>query len=511
MSDRIKSFKNKGWTDAGESRQRRKEGGVALRKEKRNETMLKRRNIPDEEYLNESSEQTTDTKMDLQSLVKEAQSTDPNVRLSCVQQARKELSKGNNPPIDELIQAGIVPILVDCLDDDENAALQFEATWALTNIASGTSDQTHEVVSKGAVPKFVRLLTSPHEHVREQSVWALGNIIGDGPECRDFVIHHGVVEPIISFVDSTTPLTFLRNIVWVIANLCRNKDPPPSPETIQKVLPALLVLVQHEDNEVLTDACWALSYLTDGSDEQIQTVLNSGVTPHLVRHLGKVDDVRVLTPAVRAVGNIVTGSEYQTQAALDCGCLAYFPTLLSHHKDSIKKEAVWTISNVTAGTNMQIQNVIDSGLIPLVINALATGDFNTQKEAAWSVSNMTVNGTQEQIKYLIEQGALPAMCQLLGVRDTQIVQVLLDGLNNMLESAKPDTDSLTRQIEDCGGLDRIEDLQKHQNKQIYKLAFDIIDKYFSCEDYLENEDDENFNFQITESEQQHVPEGGFNF
>ena len=64
---------------------------------------------------------------------------------------RKELSKGNNPPIDELIQAGIVPILVDCLDDDENAALQFEATWALTNIASGTSDQTHEVVSKGEI------------------------------------------------------------------------------------------------------------------------------------------------------------------------------------------------------------------------------------------------------------------------------------------------------------------------------------------------------------------------
>ena len=49
-----------------------------------------------------------------------------------------------------------------------------------------------------------------------------------------------------------------------------------------------------------------------------------------------------------------------------------------------------------------------------------------------------------------------------------------------------------------------------QNKQIYKLAFDIIDKFFSSEDYLEN-DDENFNFQINSTEQQLAPEGGFNF
>ena len=49
------------------------------------------------------------------------------------------------------------------------------------------------------------------------------------------------------------------------------------------------------------------------------------------------------------------------------------------------------------------------------------GDFNTQKEAAWSVSNMTVNGTPEQIKYLIDQQAIPAICALLGVRDTQVM------------------------------------------------------------------------------------------
>lgn len=191
-------------------RRRRTESSIELRKQKKDDQVLKRRNIAttegdDDAPLSDTTNLNTEamlgggvnsqtsqntiavaslTLKDIIQIILSLKNPDGSVAsqenvFAAVQSVRKMLSRERNPPIDDVIKSNLVPSLVEFLSCEEHSALQFEAAWALTNIASGTSLQTRHVVEAGAIKPFIRLLSSANTSVQEQSVWALGNIAGN--------------------------------------------------------------------------------------------------------------------------------------------------------------------------------------------------------------------------------------------------------------------------------------------------------------------------------------------
>lgn len=481
--------------DLDEARRKREDNIVQLRKDKRDENLQKKRMVSSIMPVGGDLDTTVGAggvqqKLEaLPSMVRGLYSNDPQAQLEATTQFRKLLSIERSPPIEEVIAQGVIPRFVEFLQRADMPQLQFEAAWALTNVASGTSDHTRVVIEAGSVPIFVQLLASPIDDVREQAVWALGNIAGDSPHCRNLVLQHGALGPLMEQLKDASKISMLRNATWTLSNFCRGK-PQPDFEQVKLALPALARLVQSHDEEVLTDACWALSYLSDGSNDKIQEVINSGVCRRLVELLMHTS-ASVLVPALRTVGNIVTGDDQQTQIIINCGALPCLLNLLSTaQKKSIKKEACWTISNITAGTKEQIQCVVDTGIINPLVNLLGHAEFDIKKEAAWAISNATSGGSADQIRYLVSQGCIKPLCDLLICADPRIITVALEGLENILKIGEAErelagvgaSNPYATMVDEAEGLDKIEELQNHSNEDIYEKAVTLLENYFDVED-----------------------------
>jgi hypothetical protein len=282
----------------------------------------------------------------------------------------------------------------------------------------------------------------------------------------------------------------LRNATWALSNMCRGK-PRPAIEKIGVAIPYLARLLYCADSEVLSDALWAISYVADGGQDFINHVIQSQALPKVIEVLAAQNN-ETLHPALRIMGNICTGSNEQTTVALQHGVLSHLLPALQHKKSQFRKEAVWLVSNVTAGTPDQIQMVLDAGLMSHVLQLCEEGNFQVRKEALWAVANAVLGGA-EQTHVLVQMGALKALVYGLGIQDPSLVSSIMDALESVLKKGAAWVEDEGGEnwycniIEECGGLNKLEELQDDENEEVYAKAVRILECYFEVEGDEEEE------------------------
>jgi len=119
----------------------------------------------------------------------------------------------------------------------------------------------------------------------------------------------------------------------------------------------------------------------------------------------------------------------------------------------------------------------------------------------------------------VQQGCIKPLCDLLTCNDPRLVTVALEGIENVLKAGEYEapnnsgTNPYTAFVDEAEGLDKLEQLQNHNNEDVYKKAMHILESYFG----LDDEDDGQLAPETTQQgfifqgQPPAAPPGGFQF
>lgn len=421
-------------------------------------------------------------------------------KVEALQVLRRLLSCSAYPPVHAAVEAGVVPLLVDCLAFGASEDQLFEAAWCLTNIASGDPEQTRAV--EPALPLLILHLGEKNPaQVVEQCAWAIGNVAGEAEDLRNLLLLQGALPALARNLFSPS-ITLARTAAWALSNLIKGPNPKAATELmkIDGMVDTLVRYISNGDEELVVEVAWVLVYVTSMSDVHSRQLIHAGLLPPLVARLALSRHLPLLTPILRSIGNIVASDNSKCDAVVIAGqpipggVIGALARILESETRTLQKEAAWVVSNFAAGTLAHKRAVFNEGAVPPLLHLLATSAFDVRKEAAYALGNLCVaprdQGSQgkpilEHLSVLVDRGCLMGFIALVKSPDLEAARLGLQFLELVMR-ALPDGKG-PKLVEKEDGIAAMEELQFHDNEELRVMSNDLIDKYFG-EDYgLEEE------------------------
>lgn len=146
------------------------------------------------------------------------------------------------------------------------------------------------------------------------------------------------------------------------------------------------------------------------------------------------------------------------------------------------------MSNIAAGSTDQIKTLMHHKLLLQMIVQLARdAEWDVRKEAIWAVANICTLGTEIQVQCFVEFQSLETLCNVLNVRnEAKMILVALDAIQSILTVGDKFDRPYKILMDECGGIDSLEELQTHPEEKIYEKCCQLIEVFFGAADEDEN-------------------------
>lgn len=95
---------------------------------------------------------------------------------------------------------GLLPLVLECVAQNEYQHLKLEGASILANIASGSYDSCRAITAKGAIDIFIALLSEPEPLIVNQGVWGIGNLAAEDTSFRDKILSAAGVNALLNVI-----------------------------------------------------------------------------------------------------------------------------------------------------------------------------------------------------------------------------------------------------------------------------------------------------------------------
>lgn len=387
---------------------------------------------------------------------------------------------------------GLTP-LMEFMQDFMHPHLQEESSWIISNISSGSSDDTHALLNKGVVQVLQKVLKCSFEDVIKNVLGTIGNISADCPVCRNAVYNSGMLPAVQALPSKFPDPSIAQKITWIVSNLLRLKpeSEPYSEQTVDLIKKLLREFVEATEFDVLNDCLFGLSRHVTAKIADLYMNVDFLVKLRRFHEELMGRSLNSNVSLISSVHEIISGlSLCQDQYILELmkiGFLKNLHIVICCKKQAFVIDALVILSNFVVGNDSQVSAVLaEPGLVDKVMTLISTGTPKVQKNAVWVICNMCGTSSLENVTSLMSFGLMETFSHKLSLSEDPVtLNNIVEALSRLAEfferTSPAGNNQFIDMIQDNGIAFKLEELQSHKSENVYGKVLAFMERYFEVE------------------------------
>jgi len=399
--------------------------------------------------------------------------------------------------IDSIINSNFLNFITKVLDESTDDGLSYEAIWILINVAAGNHRQTYSVVQCGALDVlFNKLDGNISITLVDHILWCISNIIGDGAKLRDLTMKKGLLMKIYDILFKSTEevtISVKKNIGWILSNTLRPVNNPIEEKDLELVMDMvdrLVTTCPGDRTDIMYDCIWALFYsLNNKNGVEKHKIIARGFHKFLLECMTMEGD-KIPKTALRATTLLSAGEDDDIQELLNCNLIEIAANLYETRDDSFKPDVLIIYGNIALGWHNQKSELIKHPIFASILSQIPFMSDKIQTEALFVVAHIIDSKSVDFLKELLEMH--PNLLEMFffslktQTKDWQLVTRNLNSLDFLLSSQGSLNQDISLMLEKDGALTAIENYQHGCPDQVFAKVGNIIDQYFTPDEFLDN-------------------------